>query len=292
MRLLSVRLIVSLILGSTLVSLLFSYSEVVGEKRSLRSDLEHRAEVLGESLASNVERSWSSGSEAELQRLVQRFGNREHLLGVAVYDRRGTRVAITPGLEKLLTSTPAAVSRAISETQQQNSFDHLAGQRVHILALPLERQDELVGGLAVVHEADYIRQQTLRAWREAFLRVLSEVFLIVLITLLIVRWSITGPIARAAQWMRALRTGRVSSRQEMPDLDFFRPLAREVATLAESLNQARYAAENEARLREAAESMWTADRLSVQVRTRLDGSRLFVVSNREPYMHQRNGKDD
>jgi trehalose-6-phosphate synthase len=290
MRLLSVRLIVSLILGSTLVSLLFSYSGVVGEKRNLRSDLEHRAEVLGESLAGNVERSWGSGSEAELQRLVQRFGNREHLLGVAVYDRHGSLVAMTPGLEKLLTSGPQTVSRAISEGHQQSSFDNLAGQRVHILALPLERQGELVGGLAVLHEAGYIRQQTLRTWREAFLRVLAEVFLIVLITLVIVRWSITGPIARAAQWMRALRTGKVSSRQGIPDLDLFRPLAREVATLAESLNQARSAAENEARLREASESMWTADRLSVQVHTRLEGSRLFVVSNREPYIHQRNGK--
>ena len=70
----------------------------------------------------------------------------------------------------------------------------------------------------------------------------------------------------------------------------FRPLAREVATMAESLNHARNAAENEARLRDAAESMWTAERLSVQLRTRLDEGHLFVVSNREPYMHQRNGK--
>jgi trehalose-6-phosphate synthase len=60
--------------------------------------------------------------------------------------------------------------------------------------------------------------------------------------------------------------------------------------MAASLSQARNAAENEARLREAGESLWTADRLSVQVRTRLEGSRLFVVSNREPYTHQRNGK--
>src|SRR5207253_8089684 len=58
----------------------------------------------------------------------------------------------------------------------------------------------------------------------------------------------------------------------------------------ESLNHARNAAENEARLRDAAESMWTAERLSVQLRTRLDEGHLFVVSNREPYMHQRNGK--
>jgi trehalose-6-phosphate synthase len=142
----------------------------------------------------------------------------------------------------------------------------------------------------VVHDVSYIRAQILLAWRRTFFRVLAQGFLIVLITLLIVRWSIAGPIARAALWMRGLRTGKISVRQGVPDLDMFRPLAREVATMAESLNHARNAAENEARLRDAAESMWTAERLSVQLRTRLDEGHLFVVSNREPYMHQRNGK--
>jgi alpha,alpha-trehalose-phosphate synthase [UDP-forming] len=290
MRLLSVRLIVSLILGITLVSLGFSYYEVVGEKRALRSDLERRAEVLGESVAGNVEKSWESGSERGLQRLVQRFGNREHLLGIAVYDRQGKVVAITSELGQVLTATPHDVTQAMAEGRGAGSFIRLGNDPVHIFALPLHRQDEVVGGLAVVHDVSYIRAQSLLTWREAFLKVLVQVFLIVLITLLIVRWSIAGPIARAAQWIRALRMGRISSRQQMPDLDLFRPLAREVVTLAESLSQARNAAENEARLREASESMWTADRLAVQVRTRLDGGRLFVVSNREPYMHQRNGK--
>ena len=64
----------------------------------------------------------------------------------------------------------------------------------------------------------------------------------------------------------------------------------EVAAFAESLNQARSAAETEAHLRESSESLWTADRLAVHVRKRLDGGRLFVVSNREPYVHMRRGK--
>ncbi len=290
MRLLSVRLIVSLIVGVTLVSLGFSYYQVVQEKRGLRGEVERRAEVLGESIASNVEKSWEVGPDRELQRIVQRFGNREHLLGVAIYDRQGKLIAITPDLSNALTTSPHALTQALAEDHEQSEFVRLGQIPVHIQALPLERKDELIGGLAVIHDVSYIRAESLRVWREAFVRVLAQVFLIVLITLMIVRWSITGPIARAAQWMRALRMGKISARQEMPDLDLFRPLAREVATMAASLNQARSAAESEARLRSAGESMWTADRLSVQVRNRLDGSRLIVVSNREPYMHQRNGK--
>lgn len=290
MRLLSVRLIISLIVGITLVSLAFSYYQVVGEKRSLRRDLERRAEVLGESLAGNVEKAWGAGSNRALQRLVQRFGNREHLIGVGVYDAQGTVIAMTPQLGTMLTANPQALTQAVLMDHEQSSFVKLGNTAVLIVALPLHHQDALVGGLAVVHDASYIHAQVMRVWRETFLRGLAQVLLIVFITLLIVRWSIAGPIAQAAQWMRGLRTGRISSRQKMPSLDMFRPLAREVATLAESLGQARSAAENEARLRQAGESLWTAGRLSVHLQTRLNGSRLFVVSNREPYTHQRNGK--
>jgi trehalose-6-phosphate synthase len=290
MRLLSVRLIVSLIAGITLVSLAFSYYQVVGEKRRLRSDLERRADDLGESVAGNVEKSWEGGSEHGLQRLVQHFGNREHLLGIAIYDRQGKVVAVTPQLADVLATMPPAVKQTIADGHEQNSFMRIGDDPVHICALPLHRQDEIAGGLAVVHDARYIRAESLRTWREAFLGVLVQVVLIVFITMLIVRWSIAGPIARAAQWMRALRMGRISSRQQMPDLELFKPLAWEVVTLTESLSQARSAAENEARLREARESMWTANRLAVQLQSRLDGGRLFVVSNREPYVHQHNGK--
>ncbi len=162
---------------------------------------------------------------------------------------------------------------------------------VHIYALPLHSGDQLIGALAIVHDAGYIRSESLRIWRETFLSALAHVVLIVLITLLIVRWSVTGPIARTANWMKALRTGRAgSARIKLPDLEMFRPLAREVATFAESLHTARSAAELEARLRDSGESVWTADRLAVHLRARLEDGRLFVISNREPYMHVRRGK--
>ncbi len=139
MRLLSFRLILSLIVGITLVSSGFSYYEVLGEKRALRSDLERRAELFGESLAGNVERAWSADSRKkadadktldqiqsnELQQLVQRFGNREHMLGVAIYDPRGQRVAVTPELAAALTVTPLTVTEAIQQGHEQGSFVRL-----------------------------------------------------------------------------------------------------------------------------------------------------------------------
>ena len=291
MRLLSARLIVSLIIGVTLVSLSSSYYEVLVQKQSLRRDLQRRAEVLGESLARNVERELDRDSIQALQRTVQRFGNREHLLGLAVYDRQGRLIAITKDLAPLMPTAPPVMSQALNENHGADVFQRLGTAPVNIYALPLHRQEDVSGVLAIVHDAGYIKDQSLRIWRETFLSALAHVFLIVLITLLIVRWSIAGPIARTAQWMRALRTGRASStRIKVPDMELFRPLAREVATFAETLTTARSAAETEARLREEGQSQWTADRLAVHIRSRLGDGRLFVVSNREPYMHTRRGK--
>ena len=290
MRLLSVRLIVSLILGVTLVSLLSSYYEVRAEKRGLRRELELRAEVLAESLAGNVEPNLDGRSLKPLQRIVGRFSNREHLVGVAVLNAQMEPIAASAGLTQQVDIPSIAIPQVIANNRKESQFVRRAGKSEHIYVLPLHRNDQAVGELVVVHDASYIDAQTARAWRETFLRVLIQVVVIALITLLIVRWSIAGPIARAAQWMKALRTGRSGGvRSAMPDLDLLRPLAREMETLAQSLVIARSAVEKEAQLREAGESVWTAERLSVYVRGKLANGRLFVVSNREPYSHLRRG---
>src|SRR5580700_2772186 len=219
MRLLSVRLIVSLIVGITLVSSGFSYYEVLAEKRALRADVERRDEVLVESLASNVAALWNPATDTatsaspasltakeparaskrlqqeegpnqvSLQQLVQRFGNREHLLGVAVYDRQGGVVAITPGLADAISPSPPSITKAVAQEREESSFVKLGRVPVHILSLPFRHQNqgEVLGSLALVHDVSYIHERILLVWRQTFFRVLAQVFLIVLITLLIIR---------------------------------------------------------------------------------------------------------
>lgn len=291
MRLLSARLIIALIIGVILVSLTSSEYEVLWSRRNLRRDLQRRAEVLAESLAGNVERDLERGATQTLRRTVKRFANRENLIGLAVYDPQGHAVAVTNELAPRLANTPALVQQSMQESREIDAFQKLGKQHVYICAVPLRSPDKFLGTLAVVHDAEYIRSQGLRIWGDTFLSGLAYVVLIALITLLIVRWSIEGPIARTAHWMWALRTGRMpSSRIAVPDVEMFRPLAKEVTTFAESLNTARTAAAREARLRVEGQSQWTRDRLAADVRSRLGAGRLFVVSNREPYMHVRQGR--
>ena len=199
MRLLSARLIVSLIVGVTLVSLCSSYYQVLMQSRSLQRDLQRRAEVLGESLARNVERDLERGAPNTLQRTVQQFANREHLAGLAVYDPQGHPIAVTTNLQPLISTAPAIVMQSLRENHDTDAFLRMGFVLIHIYALPLHRGNELLGSLAIVHDSGYIRGESLRIWRETFLSALAHVFLIVLITLLIVRWSITGPIARTAE---------------------------------------------------------------------------------------------
>src|SRR6266571_2662246 len=89
----TLKIVLPLIVSVSAVSLLFAAYQVRTEKRILRNDLSRRAEILGESLQESVEPLLERAPERSLQRLVDRFGQREHLKGVAVYNAAGTAQA-------------------------------------------------------------------------------------------------------------------------------------------------------------------------------------------------------
>jgi trehalose 6-phosphate synthase len=290
---LSFRLICSLVLVLALVSLPLSYFQFRAERQRLRQDLRPRAQTLAESLQENVQSDIERASKRDLERLVERFGNREHLVGIAIYGADLGLVAMTPGLAERFpgaTFLPRIPGDVIGRPTNPGEFRWVSSKHLYIFALPLSVLENPAGTLVVIYDAGYIDSQSRGFWRRAFIRVSVELFVIGLVSLLIYRLFISRPIATTVQWMKASRIGKASLRQGPGGGDLFSPLRREVATLLESLAAARESAEKEARLREAAESTWTAERLSVNVRSKLASSRLLVVSNREPYMHAKDGK--
>jgi trehalose-6-phosphate synthase len=286
MRILSWRLIAALVIGVTLVSLASSWYEVRSQKDALRAELERQAGALGDNLAGRAELYLQLGDRARLEQMVQQFSDREHLLGIGVYEPDGTPLVVTTALNALLPGSPELLTDALRTNRDESRYMRIRFKRIYVVAMPLNASgNDVLGGIVMAHDTGYIRAEIFRVWSRVFVRIALQVLVIVAITILIVRWSLTGPIARVADWMKALRTGQHAVPPSAKDVDFLLPLTREVAPLAKSIQSARGAAEAEARLRNANESEWTAQRLADHVRSRLSGSSLFVVSNREPYIH-------
>jgi trehalose 6-phosphate synthase len=287
----TLKLALPLVVSVAVVSLLYGGYQIRTDRRNLRNDLARRSAVLAESLQESVEPLLKRTSEKELQRLVERFGEREHLKGVAIYDAAGFALAITPGLAERFKQPPEAVRRAAQTNTGASDFVQADGVPLHISALPLYRDKQMIGTLAVFYDTSYIETRISRALRDAMLSALIQTILITSLALVLVRWTLTGPLARTAKWVRTLRAGTPQDSAALPDGEIFDQIHKEVTHLARDLNSARAAAQEEARLRESQSSLWTAERLRVSVRNKLQERPLFVVSNREPYMHVFNEKD-
>ena len=198
MRILSLRLIVALIVGVTMVSLVSSWHQVRTEKNQLRLDLERKSETFTESLAANAESYLRIGDMAGLESIVNRFSNRDHLLGIGVYNTDFHPLAATPNLGAVVSTIPDILKDAIASNSPKTADARVHLKRLYVLAVPLRNLDNRVaGGMIVVYDTGYIRAQTFRVWGLAFLHLAGQVLVIVAITLLIVRWSLVGPIARA-----------------------------------------------------------------------------------------------
>jgi trehalose-6-phosphate synthase len=286
---LSMRLNISLILGVALVSLASAFYQAETEQLGLKRDLERQAQTLAGSLEKSVEPLVESqSSEATLQQLVDRFQNQQRLLGVAVYDPQGQPQAISSNLASRLSGSPDSLKPGLQE-KAYGKFFRVQGGLTHVFVLPLEGNEPRMGTIAIFHDASYIDARTASMWRRALAGVAIQTVLIASVTILILRWSLRRPLVRLTQWLREIRMGSVSDGPELPEEEAFQPLKREVTRLATSLTEARAAAEEEARLRDAGESQWTPERLRISVQTKLSGSRLFAISNREPYEHFRKG---
>jgi trehalose-6-phosphate synthase len=282
------RVGVSLTVLLIVVACLFTLFEVRSQQFQARQNLESQARILAQSLAEAVEVSRERDSRPNFQRTLERLGAR--LVGLAVYEQGGEPLAITSALAGRLKARPATVDAAAVQKTGNGGYVQLQQIPVYVYALPLRNNDEIVGTLALFEDASTVEQQGPKLWREALNRLLLEILFIPLIAFLIVRWSIQGPIAQTAQWMEDLRKGNTLPLPQLPDGDLFAPLTQEVRQFAQSLEDARAAAEKEARLRLSGQTLWTPERLRAHVRTKLEGQPLFVVSNREPYQHVHQGK--
>src|SRR3989442_12414860 len=102
----TLKIVLALIVSVASVSLLFATYQVRTEKRLLHNDLSRRAEILGESLQEIVEPLLERATDKSLQRLVERFAQREDLKAVRGYSSTAAPLATPSGLSPVFRLRP------------------------------------------------------------------------------------------------------------------------------------------------------------------------------------------
>jgi len=270
--------------------------QTLQEDCRLRADLERlsvRAALAVETITGHA---LSNGSPGDLTRALESFvDGRQYLTGLAVYGAETQPLAATAGFGEIETAGESDMAGALETARASGSaqgfYLPIGAEEVYARVSPMPEDPAGRAHWSVLlYRAGFITERIDRIWRLNLFRFFALGIFVSLTAFVVFYLSIWKPAQRTAEWVNALRTGRTPN----PRLDpgrtpFLSPLAREVSKMAVSLAQARAAAEEEARLRQSSDSLWTPERLKEFVRIKLNGRALYVVSNREPYQHIRRG---
>src|SRR3989449_4590074 len=288
MRLL-LRLLAGIWLATLVVTGSFAYLEIREERTRLEDDLVRRAVLTADAVREATERVAGRGPAAKpaLDRIVKRFSLTDRT--VAIYDELGGVLNAAPEIRGALGPVAPLVSEAIRTAAPVRQLVRVGMRPTLVQVMPLERDERVVGAIAVLLDAEGVETHELALWQRTAVRLGVLILLLTGITWVLVRWTVTRPIARMAEWTKQLKTGQPVAPPSDADASLFGPLAGEVTGLARTLTRVRAAAEREARLRLRGESVWTEERLKQFVQMRFGASPIFVLSNREPVSHVRDG---
>jgi trehalose-6-phosphate synthase len=277
------RLVTAICLAVLVVVAGFAFLQIREERARLVRDLERRAALLAEGLKEAVGPVMGTRSTAApIERILKRFGRPNQV--VAVYDALASPIAVVPDSVEPRGVAIPEISESLTTNSVRKGFRAVDGRPVYVYATPLDRNDRPVGALAVILDASPLAEAERALWRANALRFLVLAVVLSGITVLLLRLTVTRPMAKMAEWTKSLKTGRAGPPPEAADAGLFGPLALEVSGLARRLYRAEEAAEQEAALRLRGESVWTEERLKQFVNLQVGGP-IFVVSNREPVTH-------
>jgi trehalose 6-phosphate synthase len=282
--------IFSIIFAVGLVAFGFTFFQITSERNKLIRDLEIRTANLTDELLRHYEASIKFFNQDNIKPYTDSIKIRHNLLGVAVFHNSDSIIGDSSTLYLVRNSKEFITQSVIADTSA-GVFFTIDDGKVYQYVKPLSGNNISGNAIVIYSDAGYIDKMIGSIWLRNFLRWFLQAFLVSSVTLFIIRWGIFNPINKIVDWARAVRTGNPLQIKPHPGVKFLDPLHKEIESIAKAMFEAKATAEEEARLRSSSEAIWTPERLKIEMEHLLNGKRMIVVSNREPYMHIHEGKE-
>ena len=267
----AIRFVIPLL--SVLLLIAWGASPLLGEliHRWFRADVELRSQLVFDSVNDSVVHLLTDSAGQRIDLLFQRLSRDERLLAVGLCDRSGQLVHRSTSWPKTLVCLPRTDPRPLFRVEPQREG------AVLVAAFPLRSGAQELGDLIIVHDLSFIdrRAGRLEGYLTLFIAVLG---------ILIAGASFGVARFMLRSWVRAVCDGLAQGEQTEPARRDAEP---EIARLVGEMREMIRDLDVPRGLSEAIRVDWNPDTLRNLLRSELPEAEVIVVSNREPYIHNR-----
>jgi alpha,alpha-trehalose-phosphate synthase [UDP-forming] len=238
-------------------------------------DLDRRSALIANTMQEPVAELVQERARAKVVRYFDRviLDKRVYALGFCAPDGK---------LEYATRAFPAAMRcDSASLGGETNRVLQLAQGPLHVSVHPIAADGKALGDLVIVQDMSFVQRRSEDTRRYVFYLFAAIAAVVALITVIIAELSWRGWVAgiKAIISGEALRRSSAPLRVKAPEL---RPIAKDLQTLVQDLESERLG-------RDESQTIWGPDALRRILREDLKGDEVLIVSNREPYIHERRG---
>ncbi|NUO47590.1 MAG: trehalose-6-phosphate synthase [Polyangiaceae bacterium] len=270
-----VKFIIALVVGLALVTWIASLVVERTTREWFQKDVDLRAELAVNGARQAVISYWDREGNSELQTLLAEMTHDERIMGAAACSTDGRLLTQTPEFPRQFRC--AEVGSQLRSTERESmgwgswgTVRSLPGGNVYVSAIPVADGERDLGFLVLVHDLSFVER------REAK----TERFLLLAFGFLAAAAAIVTVVAARFSWKswseqlrRLLRAGADEQPSE------FKPILGDVRELVE-----RIVSERE---QDREGGAWTPQRLRMTLNRHLQGEKVVILANREPYIHER-----
>ena len=265
---------------------LFGFFQVRFEEEKLIDDLKRKAKSVAESMELSVQHVLSANDLKNANYLAEKFETRERLQGCTIYDKDGNIIALTKRFGDWREKDKPYLKDIIENKVPRGELERFKEYQVYSYILPVvDDGGQFLGMVEVIHDTSYVFARLTELWRRISSTLIILVVVIFLISILLHRHIFALPVQRLTDWFKHFQKGETDETHPIKEKGDLGKLASEVEQVALSLRVARRTISDEAQARMEKEEIWTEAKLKDLVHAKLGENALFVVSNREPYMH-------
>ena len=235
-------------------------------------DLDIRSNLVSRTLQEPLVELLMKDERRKINALLQKATQDERLLALGVCSPEQKLLYRTDSFPKNITCVPSQ-----PETNDPPHLLRLTQGPVHVATTPLEFEGVTIGSLVLVHDMSFVERRSADTRKYVILLFVVLGVVISLITVFVAHLSWRG-------WMDGVRA---MLRGEGILRPFSQPAGAELQPLVVEMRAMLRNLETERRHADDMTTVWNPAALRSLLNKQLAGDQVLVVSNREPYIHNR-----